>query len=85
MLNDSRVNGLADRAAANYRAGGWTVAMVANYTGQVPTTTVYYGPDQEPAARRLVAQFPGITRVLPRFPGLPGSGLTVVLTREYQP
>ena len=83
VLNDSRIKGLADRAAAEFRAGGWSVPTVGNYTGQVPATTVYYGPDQEPAARQLVAQFTGIVRVLPRFAGLPGSGLTVVVTREY--
>ena len=84
VLNGSRVSGLADRAAADYRAGGWSVVIVDNYTGQVPSTTVYYAPGQEPVARRLAAQFVGIVRVLPRFTGLPGSGLTVILTRDYQ-
>lgn len=85
VLNASRTRGLADRAAGAFRAGGWSVVVVANYTGPVSTTTVYFAPGQEPVARRLAAQFIRITRVLPRFAGLPGSGLTVVVTREYQP
>ena len=83
VLNNSQESGLADRAATAYRAGGWSVVMVGNYTGQVAETTVYFAPGQEPSARRLARQFSGIVQVLPRIEGLPGSGLTVVLTRDY--
>lgn len=83
VLNNSRRPSLADRAAAQYRAGGWPIAKVGNFTGRLVSTTLYYGPGQEAAARHLAAQFVGIKRVLPRFRGLPGSGLTVVLTRDY--
>ncbi|GAC1328182.1 MAG: hypothetical protein NVSMB13_15120 [Mycobacteriales bacterium] len=83
MLNNSRRPGLADRAASQFAAGGWTIADVGNFTGRIPVTTVYFEPGQEGAARALAAQFPAIARVLPRFAGLPGSGLTVVVTREY--
>lgn len=85
VLNASRLRGLADRAAADFRAQGWPVTTVANYSGLVASTTVYFPVHQEQVARRLAAQFAGITRVLPRFAGLPGSGLTVVVTRDYQP
>lgn len=44
---------------------------------------MYFEPGQQAAAAALAAQFPVIRRVLPRFAGLPGSGLTVVVTREY--
>ena len=74
---------MANRAATAYRAGGWSVVMVGNYTGQVAETTVYFAPGQEPSAHRLARQFSGIVQVLPRIEGLPGSGLTVVLTRDY--
>lgn len=81
VLNNSTESGLAADAAARFRAGGWTVARVGNFTGRIAETTVYYDPGQEPVARALAAQFPAIVRVLPRFAGLPGAGLTVVVTR----
>jgi hypothetical protein len=46
-------------------------------------TTVYYAPGQQAAALLLQKAFPAIQRVHPRFTGLPGAGLTVVLTRDY--
>ena len=85
VLNNSRVKGLADSAARRFRAGGWPVPLKAsNYSGgTLPATTVYYAPGQLGSAQRFAKQF-GISRVLPRFAGLPGSGLTVVLTRDYR-
>jgi len=83
VLNNSTRTGLAARAAARYRAAGWPVKLVGSFRGRLTETTVYYDPGQQPSAAALAKAFPGITRVLPRFPGLPGSGLTVVLTRAY--
>ncbi|MFL6139833.1 MAG: LytR C-terminal domain-containing protein [Frankiaceae bacterium] len=83
VLNDSRVTGLAARAAADFRAAGWPIAGTGNYAGRIVETTAYYEPGQERAARALAARFASITRVLPRFAGLPGHGLTVVVTRYY--
>jgi hypothetical protein len=83
VLNNSRLDGLADRAAADFRSGGWTVRGTGNFRGRIAATTVYYEPGQEASARRLAAQFSKVLRVLPRFAGLPGSGLTVVVTRDY--
>ncbi|MGB8652874.1 MAG: LytR C-terminal domain-containing protein, partial [Mycobacteriales bacterium] len=82
VLNNSRITGLADRAAARFRAGGWPTPVVGNFRGRVERTTVYYAPGQQASAARFARQF-GIGRVAPRFAGLPGSGLTVVLTRDY--
>lgn len=84
VLNNSTVPGLAADAAARFRAGGWTVTTVGNFTGRIAETTVYYDAGQEPAARALAAQFPAIARVRPRFAGLPGAGLTVVVTRDFR-
>ncbi len=81
VLNNSRFTGLARRAAARYRAGGWLVAVTGNFTGRLRATTVYFAPGQQGSATRFARQF-AVARVLPRFPGLPGSGLTVVLTRD---
>jgi hypothetical protein len=84
VLNNSRVNGLAARAARDFAAGGWRVAATGNLRGRTPHTTVYYAPGQEAAAAALRRQFPRIIEALPRYDGLPGDGtLTVVVTRDY--
>lgn len=83
VLNNSRIRGLADRATGDFHAGGWPIRYVGNFTGRVVDTTVYYGPGQLAVAEQLARQFPAIARVLPRFDGLPGQGLTVVVTRHY--
>lgn len=83
VLNNSRISDLAGRAADRFRQAGWPVAEVGSFTGRIPVTTVYYPSDREPAAHALAMAFPAVRRVLPRFDGLPGSGLTVVVTREY--
>jgi hypothetical protein len=84
VLNNSRIHNLAADAAKRFRAGGWPVPTTGNYSGGViATTTVYYAPGQLGSAQRFARQF-GIGRVLPRFAGLPGHGLTVVLTRDYR-
>ena len=46
-------------------------------------STLYYEPGQQGAAERVQAAVAGIERVLPRFDGLPGSGLTLVVTRDF--
>jgi hypothetical protein len=82
VLNNSRVKGLAATWARRLNAGGWPTHVVGNYSGGViAETTVYYAPGQLASAKRLAQQF-GFDRVLPRFSGLPGSGLTLVLTRD---
>ena len=82
VLNNSRYTDLAQRAAARFRAGGWPTPVIGNFTGRIRATTVYYEPGQAASAARFGRQF-GIWRILPRFRGLPGRGLTVVLTRDY--
>jgi hypothetical protein len=82
VLNNSRVKGLAATWARKLNAGGWPTPTVGNYSGGViAQTTVYYAPGQQASAQRLARQF-GFGRVLPRFAGLPGQGLTLVLTRD---
>jgi hypothetical protein len=85
VLNNSRVSRLAHRAAVRFRAGGWPVPTEGNYRGLVSRTTIYYAAGQQASAERFAAQF-GIPRVLPRsaLPGLPTSGTTVVITRDYR-
>lgn len=83
VLNNSTRSGLADRAAARFRAGGWPIKLTGNFRGRVEATTVYYAPGQLASAQLLQKSFPGLVRVRPRFATLPGSGLTVVLTRDF--
>ena len=84
VLNNSRRTGFAATAAVHFEAGGWPVRAKGNYRGRIEQTTVYYAPGQEGSARRFATQF-HIPRVLPRsaLPGLPSTGMTVVLTRDY--
>lgn len=86
VLNNSRITGLAADAAADLRRGGWTVAGTGNFSGRLSATTVFYTPGdaaEERAARALAAQFPRIAAVAERIRGLPGSGLTLVVTRYW--
>ena len=84
VLNNSRVTGLARRAAEDFARGGWRIAGTGNLSGRLPRTTVYYGPGQLAAATALRRQFPAIEDMAPRYAGLPGEGgLTVVVTRDY--
>jgi hypothetical protein len=84
VLNNSRVNGLASRAARDFAAGGWHVAATGNLRGRTPRTTVYYAPGYADEAAALRRQFPKILDARPRPEGLPGNGpLTVVVTRDY--
>ena len=84
VLNNSRRTGFASQAASYFERHGWPVRTTGNYRGRIEQTTVYYAPGQEGSARRFAAQF-HIPRVLPRsaLPGLPSTGMTVVLTRDY--
>ena len=65
------------------QAQGWPLGKVGNFTGRIAMSTLYYAPGQETSARRLAAELPAIRRVLPRFSGLPTSGLTLVVTRDW--
>lgn len=83
VLNHSRISGLAAKAAEDFRTGGWDIVEVGNTRLDVAVTTVFFEPGQEPAAASLRAQFPAVRRSAPRPDALAGTGLTVVVTREY--
>lgn len=84
VLNNSKVNGLAKKAAGDFAARGWTISGTGNLSGRLPRTTVYYGAGQRAAAEELRREFPAIEDTAPRYAGLPGDGgLTVVVTRDY--
>ena len=81
VLNNSKISHLAERSGQKFKDGGWPIAGTGNYRGQIDETTIYYPEGQKASAERFGKQF-GI-RVLPRFATLPGSGMTVVVTREF--
>jgi hypothetical protein len=83
VLNNSTIQHLAARAAAQLRAKQWPIRLVGNYRGRLPVSTLYFLPGQKPAAQLFAKQFPAVQRVLPRPENLPGKGLTLVVTREW--
>ena len=87
VYNNSTVTGLAARAANDFRADGWQVGQVANYSsGNIPTSTVYYRPGtaEQSAATTIASEF-GL-RAEPRFSGIDDAtpGLIVIVTNDYQ-
>lgn len=90
VLNNSKVHGLAERVADEARGKGWPVALVGNFAGRLPLTTVYFTPGDsagERAAHEFAAEFPAVDRVLPRYDGLPPTpaGIVLVVTRDWPP
>ena len=88
VLNNSTINGLADRAAGEVQNRGWQVAQVGNFAGRLPATTVYYTPGDaagQAAANELAREFPQIDQVLPRYAGLPPTpaGIVLVVTKDW--
>lgn len=87
VYNNSTITGLASRAAGEFRADGWQVGQIANYSaGVIPTSTVYYRPGtaEQSAASSMGSAF-GL-RVEPRFSGIDDAtpGLIVIVTNDYQ-
>ena len=87
VYNNSTVTGLAARAANDFRADGWQVGQVSNYSqGVIPTSTVYYRPGtaEQTAATTIASEF-GL-RTEPRFSGIDDAtpGLIVIVTNDYQ-
>lgn len=86
IYNNSTIKGLAKRAEADFRRGGWNVVEVGNYSqGIIATATVYYRPGTaEEAAARDLARTYGM-RVEPRFAGIQSAspGVIVIVTNDY--
>jgi type IV secretory pathway VirB10-like protein len=87
VFNNSKISGLAERAANDFRAGGWTVVETGNHQEPViPTSTVFFRPgtDEEAAAKALAAQFN--LDVAPRNAAVEqhgGGGVLVIVTKDY--
>jgi hypothetical protein len=87
VANNTREVGKAHRAATTFHNGGWPISGTGNYRAKrLSETTVYYTPGnatERAAAESLHKQFPQVKGVAPRFAGLPGHGLIVVLTADF--
>ena len=83
VLNQTSRKGLAGTVAKRLRDKGWTVALTGNFSGRVPSTTVYYPPGAKADAEAAAAGLPTKPRVMPRFGNLSTTRLTVVVTDSY--
>ena len=86
ILNDTTIEGLGARAAADLTAQGWTVTSTTTYSNNIISTCAYYDasdPANQAAALLLQQQFPWIKRVKERFAELPSSPIVLVLTASY--
>ena len=79
VLNETTIRGLAAQVAAVLRSKHWVVTGIGNWSGFISSTTVYYPPGFEAAARSLAHDL-GVTRMRPTVPGMLFNRLTVVLT-----
>jgi hypothetical protein len=87
VYNNSFIKDLAARAANDFRADGFNVVQVGNYSaGNIPTSTVYYSPapGEQQVANELGKDF-GM-RVQPRFPGIAfaSPGVIVIVTMDFK-
>jgi hypothetical protein len=87
VYNNSRIPGLAEQAAEDFRSDGWEVTEVGNYPyGIISTTTVYYRPGtDEVQPANALAEGWGM-RAKERFEGLADAspGIIVIVTKDYQ-
>jgi len=81
VYNNSGITGLAARVAAKASDAGWQVVGSDNWYGTIPSSTVYFPPRLEPAAKMLALDL-GLNRVLPAVDPMQADRLTVVLTAD---
>ncbi|NYH79087.1 hypothetical protein FHR84_002421 [Actinopolyspora biskrensis] len=85
VYNNSKIEGLAHRAADDLRGAGFDVVEVGNYSGRIPVTTVYYRPGTgERAQAEAVARKLDV-RAESRFDGISDAspGVIVIVTKNY--
>ncbi len=86
VLNNSRIQGLAQNAAKLISGAGFNVVEVAGYSaGIIPVSTVYFSPlpGEQQIATEIGQQF--AIRVEPRFPGIADAspGVIVIVTKDF--
>jgi hypothetical protein len=84
ILNSTAIAGLAAGAQQRFTDGGWPVPVIADYSGQIAGTTVYYPTEElRESAEALRGQFPEVGLVEPTIGGLARDRLVVVLADDY--
>ncbi|KQX71766.1 hypothetical protein ASD10_17530 [Aeromicrobium sp. Root472D3] len=79
VLNNSGVVGAARAFSAKVTSTGWTLGGVGNWTGSIPSNTVYYPPGLQAQAELLAADV-GIARVRPSVSPMRTDRLTIILS-----
>ena len=79
VLNQSAPGGSASEVADQVRSHGWVVGRVADFHGNVSTTTVYYPAGLHAEARDLARDLSGSPRLRPAFSTISDTHLTVIL------
>lgn len=82
VFNNSNIKGMAARTANLIRQRGWKVAGQDNWYGTISSSTVYYPPTLQRAAK-LLAHDLRIHRVMPAVTPMQTDRLTVILTADY--
>ncbi|WP_083420132.1 LytR C-terminal domain-containing protein [Pseudofrankia sp. BMG5.36] len=88
ILNDSKIEGLAEAARKPVEDAGFTVDRVGGYvsTYDVPVTTVFYEEGLKPAAEALQRLVPGVTKtqqITANFKLVEPGKLILVVTRDF--
>jgi LytR cell envelope-related transcriptional attenuator len=81
VYNNSGITGLAGTVAGTASEVGWQVVATDNWYGTIPSSTVYYPPRLEEAAKMLALDL-GIDRRLPATGPMDRDRLTVILTAD---
>lgn len=86
ILNNTDRPSLGTETTSKFRAKGWHVVGSEQYSNDIISSAAYYDPSNPAnltAAQKLQTDFPGIIRVVPRFPELPLYPIVVVLNEDY--
>ena len=86
VLNNTSTRGLAAKGQQKLQNDGWTVPTIGDHKprGSVPTTTVYYGSEDQKVTAEAVSAAIGAGGV-EQNEELAGDGITVVLADDFQP
>ncbi len=87
VLNNSRISGLAEKAAGQVEAAGFPVERTGNFQSlyDVPVSTVFYDDSDAAAAQALKDAIPGIEKIVPRSQTriVSTDALILVITRDF--
>ena len=81
VFNNSGIKGLAASTAAKATGVGWAVVGEDNWSGVIPTTTVYFPPRLKAAGKQLALDL-GIKRTAPAVGVMKRDRLTIILTTD---